>query len=145
MKMEKSTEELFNAIKEAKTVTEYLTTYEDELVDFTLPEYFARLLEEKSLDKATVVRNSGLNQVYGYQILSGNRKPGRDKLLALAFGFELNAEETQKLLKYAEQPQLYARNQRDSIILFALERRLSIYVCNELLEEANAVLLINAE
>ena len=44
---------------------------------------FDQLLEEKSLKKSTVIKNSELNEIYGYQIFSGKRIPSRDKLISI--------------------------------------------------------------
>ena len=43
-----------------------------------------------------------------------------DKLIALCFGMMLDIDETDDLLKYAGYNPLYARNKRDSIIIFAI-------------------------
>ena len=71
------------------------------MIDSALSNYLNQLLEEKSLKKSTVIKNSELNEIYGYQIFSGKRIPSRDKLISISFGLELSLEETQTLLKYA--------------------------------------------
>ena len=76
-----------------------------------------------------------MDRTYAYQIFSGRRKPARDKLLALGFGMGLALEEMQKLLKVSEYPVLYAKNKRDSILLFCLDKGVSLIETNELLYE----------
>ena len=44
-------------------------------------------------------------------------------------------EEMQKLLKVSEYPVLYAKNKRDSILLFCLDKGVSLIETNELLYE----------
>ncbi len=132
--MEKSTQELVHELKAAKTIETYLSEQQEELIDFSLSEYFNKLLETKNMKKADVIRASGLEKTYAYDLFSGARKnPTRDKLLALAFGFKMTLEETQIMLKYAGYAQLYARDVRDSIVIFCLDHKSSILVCNELL------------
>ena len=63
------------------------------------------------------------------------RKPARDKLIALGFGMSLSVDEMQKVLKVSESPVLYVRNKRDSIILFGLDKHVSVGEMNELLYE----------
>ena len=59
--------------------------------------------------------------------------PSRDKLIALAFGLQLTAEETQTMLKLSGYGELYVRDIRDAIILYALQRNKNIFETNELL------------
>ena len=55
----------------------------------------------------------------------------------LCFGMGLNEEETQRMLKTFSMPTLYARNRRDSVVIFAIENHLSVIEMNELLFEMN--------
>ena len=81
------------------------------------------------------MRGSLLSRAYVYQIFSGEKTPSRDKLIATAFGLGLSDEETQTLLKLSKNRELYARDQRDAVILFALQRNQSIFEANNLLFE----------
>ena len=92
-------------------------------------------MKKNGLTKADVVRGSQLNRKYVYQIFSGEKTPSRNKLIALAFGLQLTAEETQTMLKLAGYRDLYAKDTRDAIILYALQRRKNILETNELLYE----------
>ena len=92
----------------------------------TLPEYLALQLKQKHLRRADVVRGSHLDRTYVYQIFSGKKVPSRDKLLAIAFGLQLSAEETQKMLKLSGNLDLYVRDKRDAAILFAIQHGRSI-------------------
>lgn len=131
---EKSTDELLKILKSKKSYAEYLR---EEPVFYTgsLEEELEKLAEKKGLTKAEVIEHSGLDRTYAYQIFSGRRKPARDKLLALGFGMGLALEEMQKLLKVSEYPVLYAKNKRDSILLFCLDKGVSLIETNELLYE----------
>lgn len=105
------------------------------MVSDSLSELLGRLLEEKGLKKATVIKKSELSEVYGYQIFSGIRIPERKKLLCLAVGMALNIEETQQLLKCAGYSQLYVKLPFDSVVLYGLCKKLSVPQINELLYE----------
>ena len=61
--------------------------------------------------------------------------PSRDKLLALGFGFALNIDGMQKLLKITRFPMLYIKEARDSVIIFGFDKRISIGEMNDLLFE----------
>ena len=132
---ERSTDELMNEIKQTGEIKKFIERNESEFVSEPLHDILNRLLKEKNMKKSEVVARSSLNRIYGYQIFAGKRIPSRDKLIALCFGFKLNVEETDKLLKSAGFSELYARNKRDALIIFAINSRKSIFAANELLFE----------
>ncbi len=129
----KTTEELRHELKAATNIEDYLRNNQKNLVRHNLPEYLCSLLSCKKLRKADVVRGSLLSRAYVYQIFSGEKS--RNTLLALAFGLRLSDEETQALLKASKNPELYARDERDAIILFALQKGKTIFEANTLLFE----------
>lgn len=67
----------------------------------SLADHLDALLDQKETSKAEVIYRARLDTVYGYQIFNGTRKPSRDKLLQLAFGFPLTYKETLTLLRIA--------------------------------------------
>ena len=73
------------------------------------------------------------------------KTPSRDKLIAIAFGMHLSGDETQKMLKISGNRELYARDARDAIILFCLQRKMVIYEANDLLDSNGFKLLGNLE
>ena len=107
----------------------------------SLAEHLDALLDQKETSKAEVIYRAGLDTVYGYQIFNGTRKPSRDKLLQLAFGFPLTYKETLTLLRIAGVYSLYVRRRRDSIIIFALNKGFSLEQLNELLEQEDEAYL----
>lgn len=130
---EKTTDELALEIHAATDIADYLTKNKQELLSQNLPEHLEALLAEKKLTRADVVRGSNLDRVYLYQIFDGKKKPSRDKLIAIAFGLRLSVEEAQKLLKISCNRELYARDERDALILFALEKQDNLLNTNVLL------------
>lgn len=86
----------------------------------SLSEYLQQLLDEKGLERAEVVRASGLNDTFGYQIFMGQRGASRNKVLQLAFAMELSLKEADRLLQAAGANELYCKNRRDAIIIFCL-------------------------
>lgn len=131
--MKKSTDELLNILKHTPDLNTYLKEEENNLVSCSLPNYFSRLCSEKNISPAQCIKTSGLDRTYAYQIFSGDKTPSRDKVLALCFGFHLSFDEIQSLLKSTGYPILYAKNERDSVIIFALQRNCSLTDLNDLL------------
>lgn len=100
-----------------------------------LTDYLHRLLEDRQLDVRVVIQRCNLDRSYGYQLFNGTRRPTRDTLLTLAVHLALTEEETQRLLKLAGRPVLYARNRRDAALLYCISHRLTPTQCEGLLAE----------
>lgn len=133
MNAEISTEELNNEIRSATDIEDYLGRNKKHMRTCTLTGYLALLLEKKGMTRADVVRSSQLDRAYVYQIFSGDKMPSRDKLIALAFGMGLTEEEAKKMLKLSCNRELYAKDERDAVLLFALQRGKTVFEVNELL------------
>ena len=131
--MEKDTSRI---VEELGLCPDFKTFYrenKDYMVTDSLSSLLGRLLEQKGLKKAQVIKNAELSEVYGYQIFSGIRVPERKKLLCLAVGMGLNIDEVQQLLKFAGYPQLYVKLPFDGVVQYGLCRAMSVVQINELL------------
>ena len=95
--------------------------------------WMSELIQKRGLDRRTVIKRSRLNQTFAYQILAGTRKASRDKLIQLAFGLQLDADECSELLERGGVNALTCRIRRDVIIAFCLCRGLGIDRCDDLL------------
>lgn len=137
----KSTDDLLNEIKKSQNILDYFAENREEMQLDSLPEYLDGWLKKKNLSKADVVRRSNLNKAYVYQIFLGKKYPSRDKVIALAFGLGLGADETQTLLKQAGYRELYPRDPRDALLLYAIDQNMSIIDANELLYDHNIEVL----
>lgn len=131
--VEKTTEELLNELQKAEDFFEFVRENETELESISLTEQLEQLLEKYQKPKKEVIRDAGLDTTYGYQIFDGRKKPRRDKLLQLAFGFPLTVEETNKLFRAGGISSLYVRCKRDTICMYCLQQRMTIDECNALL------------
>lgn len=133
--MYRSTEELTNILKSKKSYTEFFQEEIGELEFKSMSEYLDMLLTEKHLQKNEVIARSNLDRNYAYQIFNGRKqKPSRDKILMLAIGMGLSLEETRKLLKVCELPDLYVRGPRDSILMFCIKNGEDLITTNEVLQ-----------
>lgn len=128
-----TTNELIHEIKAATDIEDYLVKNKENMLTHNLPAHLNILLSQKGISRADVVRGSHLDRAYVYQIFSGEKTPSRDKLIALAFGLHLSDDETQNMLKLSGNRELYARDERDALILFSLQRKKTIFETNELL------------
>ena len=135
--MKKSTAQLLELFKKTSNIKDSLNSNSEELICDNPYKYLEEMIEQKGLKKSDIIRKSEIERHYAYQIFSGVRKASRDKIIMLCFGMGLNEEETQRMLKTFSMPTLYARNRRDSVVIFAIENHLSVIELNELLFEMN--------
>ena len=134
--MEKTTEELLNELKKTEDFFEFAKENEMELESVSLTEQLEQFLEKYNKPKKDVIKDAGLDTTYGYQIFDGRKKPRRDKLLQLAFGFPLTVEEANKLFRAGGMSSLYVRCKRDTICMYCLQQKMTVDECNELLYKA---------
>ncbi len=132
--MKKRTEDLIHEIVESKNISQYIHTNQEEFLNTTLYDHLQDLLAETELKVSQVVVRSYKGE-YIYQVFREIKNPGRDVLLCIALAMELGTEKTCRLLRVARMPLLDARNRRDSIVIFALERKLTVPDTNDILYE----------
>lgn len=134
--MKKKTEDLINEIVENENISQYLDTNAEEFLDIPLHVHLKKLLGETGLSVSQVVDASCKGE-YLYQVFRGIKNPSRDIVLSIALAMKLKLDETAYLLRIARMPLLDARNRRDSVIIFALSRSLSVPDTNDILYEFN--------
>lgn len=123
------TEELLAALLSAPDPKTYVD--KNKITQRTLPEYLQTLLATHNLKRSDVIREAQLNETYGYQIFMGQRKPSRDKVLALAFAMGCSLTEAGRLAQAAGVNPLYAKNRRDAILIFCLDNKYNLLRANE--------------
>ena len=134
--LRKLTKDTSKIVEELHLNEDFNTFYNENkeyIAEKPLSELLDELIKEKNLHKSEIIKNSGLSEVYSYQIFSGLRLPDRKKLLALAIGMGLNFDETQTLLKSAGYPPLYIKLPFDSVVIYGFFKNLSIPEIIELL------------
>ena len=134
--MNKSTEELVNEIKKSKDILAFEEENKENLKVNSLVEQLELFLKSYNKPKKDIIRDAGLDTTYGYQIFDGKKKPRRDKVLQLAFGFPLTVDETNVLLRAGGMNSLYVRNKRDAICMYCLQQGMMMDECNEMLFKA---------
>lgn len=100
----------------------------------TFSEFMENKLRESNLSPARVIESAQIQRNYGYQILNGTKKPGRDKIIALCLALELPLDDVQRALTLAKEGILYPKNIRDSILIFCINKKISVMRTNELLD-----------
>lgn len=131
------TEELLKRLNNSRDL-ESLSTYLDNIekvIPISISDYLKAILKEKNMTPSDVIKKSRIERTYCYQILNGRKKPGRDKLIAIALALSLDLNETQRLLETAKEGVLYAKSKRDSVLIYALNNKMSVLDTNYLLNQ----------
>ena len=141
---QKTTNELLQHLSSIHTENE-LKAYTEHLDSISHYRSFAEYLNKKNteagLTAASVIQNAQIQRNYGYQILNGSKNPGRNKVIALSLALHFSLDETQRALTLSGENILYSKNKRDSILIFSIQKRLSVQQTNELLFEMNEATL----
>ncbi len=131
---------LISELKKIKSIDEeeaYLEKYVFPYKKETFNQYLQGYMHKNRITVAEIMKNSGINRNYGYNIINGKRKnPGRDKVIALCIGAGMNLDEMQYSLNVAGVCALNPRDERDVRIAAAVVRgpasilKLNIYLEN---------------
>lgn len=136
-----STREMENRLFAAPDFAEFLKENADGMRTPRLCYHLLALCRERNLKPVEVARRAGLDRTYGHQLFSGVRKPSRDKLIQLAFGFGLSVDEAQELLKIAQKSLLYPKIMRDAAVMRCLFEGRALDDLQELLLQLHLTLI----
>ena len=140
---QKTTLEMENNLDSCDNIESFLAENQERFLDVNASQFLAYYLKKKKLSKAALIRDSGLNQVYAYQIFSGLKHPDRDKLICIAIAAGMTVEETDHLLASERKSSLYPRIVRDALIEFALNHHYTVAQTDDLLYDHDCKTLLN--
>lgn len=104
-------------------------------------DYLASLCRARGEAAERVIKRASIERSYGHSIFRGDRRPSRDTVLQLAFGFEADVEQAQTLLRHAGHSLLYPRVPRDVAIGYCLSRHMSFVDAQNVLNELDMPLI----
>ena len=128
--MPDTTSELFRRLRDRENGRKFLGQEE---AASTCSQVLQELLEKEGMTAPEWMTAADVSKSYGYQILRGERVPGRDILLRTALVLGLSLKETQRLLAVGGCGALYPRVRRDAAVLFALNQKMTLLQAEELL------------
>ena len=132
---------IFHKLFKSPDVETFLNNAGDEIWAPPFNVYISTLCDQRHLVPEHVIKRAAIERTYGHQLFNGIRKPSREKVIQLAFGFEMDIEETQTLLQIAQKSQLYPKIKRDAVILHCIEKRMSVFETQSTLQEFDMTLL----
>ncbi|MBO6241908.1 MAG: hypothetical protein J6O61_13875 [Butyrivibrio sp.] len=99
--------------------------------------YVKGKLSEKGITQQTVFLKADVPERYGYKLLSGEKHTKqRDVILRICYAADFTLQETQRALKKYGMAELYAKYERDALVMIAFnEKPGSIIEVNTMLKE----------
>lgn len=131
--LKKQTDDMMTELTSDTGLDKYIKDNEDYFIDGSIAQYLNDIIEQKGFAKSKVFTRAEISDIYGYQLLSGVRKPSRDKLIQLCIGMELPLNEVQAALKFAGFAILYPKSKRDSVMIAGITENKSVFEINQLL------------
>ena len=128
-----STEILKSKLLESEDLDQFIQNHKYSLDSENFKDYLYALIDNKGLKVSAALQMAQMSESYGYQLLNGKRQPSRDKVIQLAIGLGLSLYEANRLLKLSGKSELYVKEQRDAVFMFALNKRWSLYDVEALL------------
>lgn len=133
-KYEKSTSELMRELEtDGMSLEEYLENNPDTIESADLKKQWHYLIEKSNLSSFDIINRSEFAYAYYYEVVGGKKIPSRDKVIRLILAMHAELDDCQKTLRICGLSELYPRIRRDSIIIYAVNHKLTVYELNELL------------
>ncbi|MGL4335811.1 MAG: helix-turn-helix domain-containing protein [Turicibacter sp.] len=124
---------ILNVIESEEELSLYLNqTLPEETLSFI--NYIDSIRSSKDIKKSVLIEQSDIHRTYGYQILNGTKSPSRDNILKLCIGGCFTVEETNKALTLSGYNKLYAKDKRDSLLIFTLNKQFNLIDTNLFLD-----------
>ena len=113
------------------------------IIEFTsFSEFINKYILDNKIDISEMIKRSGIDRTYGYQIINGTRNnPGRDKVIRICIASQMTVKDLNRALEISKVGPLYSRDKRDAIIVFAVNNNLDVENTNLLLDAYNCASL----
>ncbi|MCL1999264.1 MAG: helix-turn-helix domain-containing protein, partial [Turicibacter sp.] len=133
-----NTDELTNQLKNCTDLDTFLTEYESEFNQNAFKEFLGNLLLESQSNKTKLAMEIGMSTSYISELFRGEKTaPGKDMLLRIAFGLGLPLDKANRLLILGGKAPLRSKLRRDAVIIYSIEKNLSLWQADELLYNYN--------
>lgn len=132
--MRKSTAKLLEELQKTPgSLDDYLKDNADAFVQSDVHAFWEGLIRKSGRSKSNIINKADISYCYFYDVISGRKRPSRDKVVRLILAMQLSVEDCQRALTVSGKSRLYPRVKRDSILIHAIEKHLSVFQLTELL------------
>lgn len=128
--MLETTSKLFNRLHNRESGEAFLN---QEQTAPTCARVLREILTNARISAPEWIASVNISKSYGYQVLRGERTPGRDIILRTALALQLSLKETQRLLAVGDCGALYPKVRRDAAVIFALNQKMTLLETEDLL------------
>ncbi len=128
--MPETTSKLFHKLRSRDSGRDVL---EQEQTEPTCAQVLQNLLAQAGFSAPDWIAAADISKSYAYQVLRGERIPGRDILLRTALVLRLSVKEVQRLLAVGGCGALYPKIRRDAAVIFALNQHMTLLETEDLL------------
>ena len=138
--------ELNDKVSDERSLNEYLERL-DKYKGDSFIQYFGMLMDRHKMTKSEIIKASLIERTFASKMLSKSenaKRPTRNHLIALCIACGCNVAETEKCLKLTENRAFNAKNKRDSIIIYGINRGMTVMELNELLYNKEMDLLVGS-
>jgi hypothetical protein len=135
------TSRLLQQLFKTRNIASFISHFNEEPEHTSFAAHLNCLCNERGLIPSQIIHKSAIERSYGHQIFNGRRIASRDKVIQLAFGFGMDYENAQDLLKAARKNPLYVKVKRDAVIIYALNRGYSLVDVQITLADLNLTIL----
>jgi hypothetical protein len=135
------TSTLFRLLFKASDIKDFIKQNAVEMCVPPFSEYISGLCAERGEVPERVIKRANIERSFGHQLFKGTKKPSRDTVIQLAFGFEADADAAQALLKHAGMSALYPRVKRDSAIIYCLHHHFTMVEAQNVLHDMKLPLI----
>jgi hypothetical protein len=135
------TSALFKMLFKTPGIKDFMEQNADEMRLPSFSEYISGLCSDRGEVPERIIKRANIERSFGHQLFKGTKKPSRDTVLQLAFGFEADVDTAQELLKYAGMSMLYPRVKRDAAIIYCLYNRFTIVEAQAVLHDMKLPLI----
>lgn len=139
------TSTLFGRLFKTSSLEQFMKKNASEMQLQSFSEYIKELCKEQSEVPEHIIKRANIERSFGHQLFRGTRKPSRDTVLQLAFGFGADVDTAQELLKHARMSALYPRVKRDVVIIYCLHNHFTIVETQSVLNEMELPLIGGGE
>ena len=128
--MQETTSKLFHRLCSRESGKAFLS---QKRTDPTCAQVLRDLLKQTGRSAPEWIAAADISKSYAYQVLRGERIPGRDILLRTALALRLSLKDTQRLLTMGCCGALYPKIRRDAAVIFALNQHMTLLETEDLL------------
>lgn len=134
--MAKTTTELLRELKrQSCSLPDYLSNHKENFVVEDIKDFWEEIITKKNYSKSNIINKSDFSYCYFYDVINGRKMPTKDKVVRLSLAMKMNIDECQQALKISGRSALYPKVRRDSVLIYAIEKHLTVAQCNDLLAQ----------